>query len=121
VRGRALAHCGWFPTYTVGEDYALGVELKQRGYRGAYIAERLAAGEAPLGTRDVLRQRSRWSKGHMQVGGVGQGACCLVCGLCARHLPLRSSAEGPTCCWARACVVMQQSLHHPQPVEPRFA
>ncbi len=69
VRARALAHAGWFPTYTVGEDYALGMELTQRHYKSAFIAEKLAAGEAPVGTRDVLRQRSRWAKGHMQVGG----------------------------------------------------
>ena len=29
VRAQALAQVGWFPTYTVGEDYALGMELKQ--------------------------------------------------------------------------------------------
>jgi cellulose synthase/poly-beta-1,6-N-acetylglucosamine synthase-like glycosyltransferase len=28
IRVRALAHCGWFPEYTITEDYALGMELK---------------------------------------------------------------------------------------------
>jgi cellulose synthase/poly-beta-1,6-N-acetylglucosamine synthase-like glycosyltransferase len=31
-------------------------------------AEYLAVGEAPEELRNVLRQRSRWTKGHMQVG-----------------------------------------------------
>jgi cellulose synthase/poly-beta-1,6-N-acetylglucosamine synthase-like glycosyltransferase len=30
-------------------------------------AEYLAVGEAPTEMRNVLRQRSRWTKGHMQV------------------------------------------------------
>jgi cellulose synthase/poly-beta-1,6-N-acetylglucosamine synthase-like glycosyltransferase len=33
-------------------------------------AEYLAVGEAPEELRNVLRQRSRWTKGHMQVRGV---------------------------------------------------
>jgi cellulose synthase/poly-beta-1,6-N-acetylglucosamine synthase-like glycosyltransferase len=33
LRVRALAHCGWFPEYTITEDYALGMELKSRGYK----------------------------------------------------------------------------------------
>ncbi len=59
---------GWFPDYTITEDYALGMELKMAGRKGAYLAEYLAAGEAPLEVRNVFRQRSRWTKGHMQVG-----------------------------------------------------
>lgn len=30
-------------------------------------AEYLAVGEAPTEMRNVMRQRSRWTKGHMQV------------------------------------------------------
>jgi cellulose synthase/poly-beta-1,6-N-acetylglucosamine synthase-like glycosyltransferase len=33
-------------------------------------AEYLAVGEAPEELRNMLRQRSRWTKGHMQVRGV---------------------------------------------------
>ena len=33
VRANALAHCGFFPTYSITEDYALGMELKTRGYQ----------------------------------------------------------------------------------------
>ncbi len=31
------------------------------------MAEYLAVGEAPEELRNILRQRSRWTKGHMQV------------------------------------------------------
>jgi hypothetical protein len=33
VRSKALGHCGWFPAYTITEDYALGIELKTRDYK----------------------------------------------------------------------------------------
>ena len=43
------------------------MELRSAGYRGTYLAEYLAVGEAPEELRNVLRQRSRWTKGHRQV------------------------------------------------------
>jgi hypothetical protein len=79
VRAKALCQVGWYPEYTVGEDYALGMELKQVGRKATYIAERLAAGEAPLNPRDAFRQRSRWAKGHQQVRGkLGPGPWALA-------------------------------------------
>ncbi|KAJ9506848.1 hypothetical protein QJQ45_020227, partial [Haematococcus lacustris] len=67
IRARALAHCGWFPEYTITEDYALGMELKSRGYKATYLNDYIAVGEAPEEIRNVFRQRSRWTKGHFQV------------------------------------------------------
>jgi len=58
---------GWFPEYTITEDYALSMELKSAGFKGRYLAEYLAVGEAPDEIRNVCRQRSRWTKGHMQI------------------------------------------------------
>ena len=40
---------------------------KNKGFKGRYLAEYLAVGEAPDEIRNVCRQRSRWTKGHMQV------------------------------------------------------
>lgn len=67
LRASAVAHCGWFPTYTITEDYALGMELKRLGYKSIYMKEYLAYGEAPEDMRSILKQRSRWCKGQMQV------------------------------------------------------
>lgn len=53
--------------YTITEDYALGMELKKRNYKGSYLLDYIAEGEAPDEVRNVMRQRSRWCKGHMQV------------------------------------------------------
>lgn len=53
--------------YTITEDYALGMELKKHGYKGSYLLDYIAQGEAPDEVRNVMRQRSRWCKGHMQV------------------------------------------------------
>lgn len=33
---------GWFPTYTITEDYALSCELKMAGFKGRYLPEYLA-------------------------------------------------------------------------------
>jgi cellulose synthase/poly-beta-1,6-N-acetylglucosamine synthase-like glycosyltransferase len=62
----------WLTEWCITEDYALSMELKAAGCRGAYMAEYLAVGEAPAELRNILRQRSRWAKGHFQVSG----ACC---------------------------------------------
>ena len=35
--------------------------------RGRYLCDYLAVGEAPDEARNLFRQRSRWTKGHMQV------------------------------------------------------
>lgn len=37
------------------------------GFKGRYLPEYLAVGEAPEDVRAVMRQRSRWCKGHFQV------------------------------------------------------
>jgi cellulose synthase/poly-beta-1,6-N-acetylglucosamine synthase-like glycosyltransferase len=33
---------GWFPLYTITEDYALSMELKAAGFKGRYLPEYLA-------------------------------------------------------------------------------
>jgi cellulose synthase/poly-beta-1,6-N-acetylglucosamine synthase-like glycosyltransferase len=68
VRASALAQVGWFPTYTAAEGHALGMVLKAAGHRGTYLAENLAAGQGPRPGKELLRQRARWARGHMQVG-----------------------------------------------------
>lgn len=67
IRAKALASCGWFPSNTITEDYALGMELKKRGYKATYLMDYVAVGEAPEAPRQVFQQRSRWTKGHYQV------------------------------------------------------
>jgi hypothetical protein len=49
-----------------------------RGYAATYLMLYLATGEAPEEIRNVFRQRSRWTKGHFQVG---TGAIALAGGL----------------------------------------
>ncbi len=43
ARARPLGHVNFFPTYTVGEDFALGFELKRYGYSARYLDEYLGA------------------------------------------------------------------------------
>lgn len=67
LRCYPLADCGWFPSFTITEDYALGMMLKAKNYKAGYLNEYLAIGEAPEEPRNIFRQRSRWCKGQMQV------------------------------------------------------
>lgn len=50
---------GWFPTYTITEDYALSMELRKAGCTGRYLPLNLAvrpAGVEPRQTRPLVRQ-----------------------------------------------------------------
>ena len=60
-------HHSWSPEYTLTEDFALGMELKKRGWHCRYVQEYLAIGEAPDQVRNCFQQRSRWTKGHFQI------------------------------------------------------
>jgi cellulose synthase/poly-beta-1,6-N-acetylglucosamine synthase-like glycosyltransferase len=67
VRANCFQDCGWSPTYTLTEDYALGMEMKMRNWHCRYVEEYLAIGEAPEQVRNCFQQRSRWCKGHFQM------------------------------------------------------
>ena len=67
LRARAFNEAGWFPEWTLTEDFALGIELKRRGWQCSYVDEFLAIGEAPEEVRNCFQQRSRWAKGHFQL------------------------------------------------------
>ena len=62
VRSNALLEVGGSPTWTLTEDYALGMELKKYGWHCRYVQEYLAIGEAPDQIRNCYQQRSRWCK-----------------------------------------------------------
>ena len=53
---------GGSPTYTLTEDYALGMEMLKRQWQCRYVPSYLAVGEAPEQVRNAMQQRSRWVK-----------------------------------------------------------
>ena len=59
LRARHGAEVGWFPTFTMGEDVALALELQCRGHISCYLHECLAVGEVPTGIRAICMQKSR--------------------------------------------------------------
>ena len=63
VRAKAFMEAGGSPTYTLTEDFALGMEMAKCGWRCRYVQEYLAIGEAPTEIRNCFQQRSRWTKG----------------------------------------------------------
>jgi cellulose synthase/poly-beta-1,6-N-acetylglucosamine synthase-like glycosyltransferase len=56
---RPRAQAGGYPSWTLGEDVRLGVELQRHGYTGYFLPDRLAVGEVPDTVRGVFMQRSR--------------------------------------------------------------
>ena len=62
VRANAYQEAGWTPTWTLTEDFALGMEMKRNGWHCRYLNQYLAVGEAPDGVRNCFQQRSRWTK-----------------------------------------------------------
>ena len=53
---------GGSPTYTLTEDFALGMEMLKRGWKCRYVSNYLAVGESPEQIRNCYQQRSRWVK-----------------------------------------------------------
>lgn len=62
VRTHLEMQVGWSPTYTLTEDFALGMELKKKNFHCRYVQEYIAVGEAPHEVRNCFQQRSRWTK-----------------------------------------------------------
>ena len=62
-RRAALAGAGGFPTGSLTEDFALSVELAERGWRSAYVAEVLASGLGPEDLASYVSQQHRWAHG----------------------------------------------------------
>ena len=77
MRAKAFMEVGGSPTYTLTEDFALGMELKKYGWQCRYVQEYLAVGEAPDQIRNCFQQRSRWTKVCCSPWSAG-GADCLV-------------------------------------------
>ena len=79
---------GWSPTYTLTEDFALGMELKKRNWSCRYVCDYLAIGEAPDQIRNCFQQRSRWTK-------VSQPPCraLLLAMLCDNSLMCQHAAD----------------------------
>lgn len=58
---------GGYPTISITEDMALGLQLQANGYTSTYINEPLAVGLSALNLEDLVKQRDRWCRGNLQV------------------------------------------------------
>ena len=65
---KALEEIGGFVTGVVTEDFATGIEIEKKGYRGIAIPEVLASGIPPMTFTELIGQRRRWAKGCIQSG-----------------------------------------------------
>jgi Glycosyltransferases, probably involved in cell wall biogenesis len=67
VRRSALEEIGGLATDTLSEGLGSSLQLHARGWRSAYLAERLAFGLAPASARAYHARHLRWGQGAMQV------------------------------------------------------
>ncbi len=68
IRREALESAGGFAIDTLTEDFATGIAIQQKGYRGVALAETLAEGVTPDSLGALIRQRRRWARGCIQSG-----------------------------------------------------
>jgi Glycosyl transferase family group 2 len=78
IRANAFQECGWSPTWTLTEDFALGMELKKRKWQCRYMREFLAVGEAPHQVRNCFQQKSRWCKVREATENICLSPCALA-------------------------------------------
>ncbi len=62
----ALEACGGMPTATVTEDMLTSFQMREFGYKTAFLNEPLSLGLAPEGLKEYISQRSRWCLGCIQ-------------------------------------------------------
>lgn len=67
IRNAALKQLGGFPTESITEDIFLTIKLKQIGFESVTIQEPVAVGLSPETINDMIKQRSRWGEGAMQM------------------------------------------------------
>ena len=67
IRNSALKHLGGFPTESITEDIFLSIKLKQIGYESVAIQDPVAVGLSPETINDMIKQRSRWGEGAVQM------------------------------------------------------
>ena len=65
---KALEETEGFVTGVVTEDFATGIEIEKKGYRGIAIPDVLAEGIPPMTFKELMGQRKRWAKGCIQSG-----------------------------------------------------
>lgn len=62
-RRDALELVGGLPEDSVTEDFALSIELHERGWRSVYVPEVLASGLGPEDMASYVSQQHRWARG----------------------------------------------------------
>jgi cellulose synthase (UDP-forming) len=62
-RRSALEVVGGFPSGSLTEDFAISLELHERGWRSVYIPDVLASGLGPEDLASYVSQQHRWARG----------------------------------------------------------
>jgi hypothetical protein len=95
IRARALGICGWFPEYTITEDYALSMELKKRGFVWVPPPPPAAAGGPGYACRVVCRHAGVRAASQRRRRAFGVARHAQPAGL----VPLLPDWRACTPCW----------------------
>lgn len=58
---------GGYPTFSITEDMAVGLQLQALGYKSEFINKELVYGLSATTYKDCVTQRDRWCRGNLQV------------------------------------------------------
>lgn len=67
MRREVLRENGGFTTGSITEDFDTAMSFHSRGYKTAYINQRLQAGLAPWTLEGYIKQHQRWATGSLQI------------------------------------------------------
>ena len=67
ISRKALAEVNNFSTNTLTEDLSTGMKIEANGYKGIVLDIPLVYGESVLDLEGFLKQRTRWSRGCIQI------------------------------------------------------
>lgn len=65
---KALDEIGGFCTGVITEDFATGIAMQGKGYKGYGVNDIHASGLSPSDLKSLIKQRERWARGCIQTG-----------------------------------------------------
>lgn len=68
IRRKALQDIGGFDEDIIAEDFATGMLIQSKGYKGIYVNENVAEGYQEESLKGFIKQRSRWQRGCIRTG-----------------------------------------------------
>ena len=111
-RRRALEAVGGFPAGSLTEDFAISLELHERGWRSVYVPEVLASGLGPEDLASYVSQQHRWARGCIGIIPPCSAPTCRCGTSCSTSCRRRTSSPAGPCSSTCRC---RSSASSPEP------